>query len=264
MRYAIIGKGFIFSRHVDAIKDIGGEVVATCDINPKTLPTFTDYRKMLRDPIMDQVDAVSICTPNHLHAEMVRACLATGKRVLCEKPLTINTDFSLLDGASVVLQLRYHPKFNEICEAMRVAKTINIVLRAYRDNEFWSSWKGDEAKSGGVVYVLGAHIFDLLVCALGEDWQLFTIKDGVKKSYGVMTMSGVIVNFSLEFLDNRQGQTRHIEIDGKKFILSLKDNLSFEGLHDKVYKAFEAGTAPTVSSVIPSLRLIDAIKKYNR
>ena len=261
--YAILGKGFIFSRHVQAIQDTGGKVVCTCDIDPSKEADFVDYREMLSSPLMKNIDAFVICTPNHLHAEHARACLHTKKPVLCEKPLTVNTDFTMLYGVNIVLQLRYHPMFEEICDAVKSSPETHVVLRAYRDENFWKCWKGDERKSGGVVYILGAHLFDLLTYALGNNYMILDAKDSMKNSRGVIGFAGgrrVIYNF--EFLPSRDGQTRHLEINGKKYILSLKDNLSFEGLHDKVYEAFINGTAPTISDVIPSLELMDNIKKY--
>lgn len=258
-KYAIIGKGFIYDRHVQAIKDTGGQVIVDCDIEKPS--DFYDYRNMLSSSIIKEIDAIIICTPNHLHAEMIRACLPTGKPVLCEKPLTINTDFTFMDNVNIVLQLRYHPLFNEICSAMRKAKNIKLVLKAYRDANFWGSWKGDEQKSGGVIYIMGAHVFDLLTYALGNKYEIINCFDSMKKSYGTILFNKIIVNFDIAFLDSREGQTRHIKIDGKKFVLSLKDNLSFEGLHDKVYQAFKIGAAPKLNDVRTGIELIDSIKK---
>ncbi len=259
--YAIIGSnGFIAPRHFQAIKDTGGTVRLLCDIISPA--DFHDYREMLASKEMDDVDAVVICTPNHWHPEMVRASLFAGKKVLCEKPLTTDTDFHMLDGANVVLQLRYHPLFKKICDKMKKATEINVVLKAYRDENFWNSWKGDERQSGGVVYIMGSHIFDLVVQALGTDYKIEWVHDSMKKSISIIKFGDITVNFDLEFLDDREGQTRHIEVDGEKFVLSLKDNLSFEGLHDKVYEAFKQGKAPTLADAIPSIRLIDEIKKF--
>ena len=126
-KYAIIGKGFIFSRHVEAIELTGGKVVLTCDIDTTKGADFLDYREMLDSPKMKEVDVVVICTPNHLHAEMVRDVLHIGKTVLCEKPLTINTDFSGMEGVNVVQQLHYHPLFDTICQKLRKAKKVKEV-----------------------------------------------------------------------------------------------------------------------------------------
>lgn len=262
--YAILGMGFIYPRHVEAISLTGGKVVLTCDIDPTKGADYTNYRDMfLSNKFKEDVDYVVICTPNHLHPEMVRDALRTGKQVLCEKPLTITTDFSFMEGVNIVHQLHFHPLFDEICQKLKGAKKVKAVLRAYRDEEFWASWKGDEAKSGGVVYILGSHIWDLLVSALGSDFKIIKANDSMRYSTGVIMLGGVEIEYCFEFLVSRDGQTRHLEIDGEKYILSLKDNLSFEGLHDKVYLAMNAGRASKLEDVKTSICLIDAIKKFN-
>lgn len=267
MRYALIGSGgFIAPRHVQAIKDVGSQVVTTVDVDSTKGAQFTDYRELLKSSVMNSIDAISVLTPNYLHPEHVRACLATGKRVLVEKPLSINTDFFFLDGAFIVHQLHFHPLFNEICSKMKKAKEIKMVFKAYRGAEFWQSpWKGDELKSGGVAYVFGSHLFDLLLSAVSGEYELSEIKDTNKKLTGkVRFKDGPVVYFDMEFLDSREGQGRYVEIDGELFQLSIKDNLSFEGLHDKVYKAFESGVKSNVSEEIRCIRLIDEIKKVGR
>lgn len=263
-KYAVIGKGFIFKRHEEAIRYTGGEIALTCDIDRVKQADFTDYRDMLASPKMKDIDAITICAPNHLHAEMVRDSLRTGKVVLCEKPLTINTDFTGLEGVNVVQQLHFHPMFNEICEQLKEAKHVRAVLRAYRDDEFWQSWKGDEQKSGGVVYILGSHIIDLLVSALGDDFEVINAQDGMRRSLGVFRLNQARIEYSFEFLDSRMGQTRHLEIDGKMYQLSIKDNLSFEGLHDKVYKALWENNTSTLQDVKSSILLMDKIKKFGK
>lgn len=260
--YAIIGSGgFIAPRHIQAIKDTGGQVILTCDIDVFKKADFINYRDMLLSPIMKQVDVIVICSPNHLHAEMVRDCLRIGKIVLCEKPLTINTDFNFLDGVNVVQQLHFHSKFNEICHQLKRAKNVRAVLRAYRDENFWNSWKGDEQKSGGVVYILGSHIWDLLITALGEDFEVIEAQDSMKRSNGIVRIGNARIEYSFEFLDSRLGQTRHLEIEGKIYQLSTADNLSFEGLHDQVYVSLKQDKVSKLRDVLSSIMLMDTIKK---
>src|SRR5712692_9625455 len=75
------------------------ELVAVCDIVPALLDRFkerwrarwpnlklySDYRAMLAEM---KLDILSICTPDHLHADMVvAACEASVKGIICEKPI---------------------------------------------------------------------------------------------------------------------------------------------------------------------------------
>ena len=50
---------------------------------------YTDYKQLVK---RDDLDGVSICTPNNLHAEVSIAALKSGKHVLCEKPFAINME----------------------------------------------------------------------------------------------------------------------------------------------------------------------------
>lgn len=71
--------------------------VAFCDIDtnrmqkalklrPK-LPTFQDYREMLAE-MGDSIDAVTVSTPDHMHAKPTLDAMRMGKHVFCQKPLT--------------------------------------------------------------------------------------------------------------------------------------------------------------------------------
>ena len=92
MKTAIIGYGVIGKVHAKVIPSYA-ELVAICDIDEAKLETapdvahYTDWKKML-----DEVkpEAVHICTPHYLHAEMVIEALGRGINVLCEKPLCIH------------------------------------------------------------------------------------------------------------------------------------------------------------------------------
>jgi len=95
-RWGVIGCGVIAPAHARAVKRSElAELVALAD-NDTTrgnarakeygVPFYSDYREMLRS---GQVEAVSICTPSGLHAEMAIAAAEAGIHVLCEKPMAI-------------------------------------------------------------------------------------------------------------------------------------------------------------------------------
>jgi predicted dehydrogenase len=75
------------------MKNEKAEILYFCDIIPERAEkavkdyncgkAVTDYREVLADP---KVDAISVCTPNHMHAQISIDALNAGKQVLCEKP----------------------------------------------------------------------------------------------------------------------------------------------------------------------------------
>ncbi len=74
--------------------------------------TETDWRRVLE---RDDVDAVDVCVPNHLHHEICLAAAAAGKMVLCEKPLAMHA-----------------AEAREMCEAVENAGVANLVWYNYR------------------------------------------------------------------------------------------------------------------------------------
>jgi len=95
IKVAVIGCGTIAnSAHIPSyMKNEKAEIVYFCDILPERAEeavakygcgkAITDYKEALADA---EIDAVSVCTPNHMHAEISIAALEAGKQVLCEKP----------------------------------------------------------------------------------------------------------------------------------------------------------------------------------
>lgn len=80
---------------------------------------FGSYEEVLED---NEIDAVFIPLPNHLHKEWIFKCLDAGKHVLCEKPLAMNADevLEIMDrtknsGLSVMeaFMVRFHPKWHK-------------------------------------------------------------------------------------------------------------------------------------------------------
>ena len=104
LRAGVVRTGFIGTVHVDALRRLGVEVTGVVGSSPeraavKSLgPAYESYEALLAD---DRVDVVHLTTPNHLHHAQVKAALAAGKHVVCEKPLALTATESaeLLDLA---------------------------------------------------------------------------------------------------------------------------------------------------------------------
>ena len=100
IRVGIIGAGGITQvGHIPGFQKVPDvEVVAICDTNIVKagavakkfgIPqTFTDYRKMLQQK---DINVISICSPNYFHKEQAVAALLSGRDVLCEKPVSMNS-----------------------------------------------------------------------------------------------------------------------------------------------------------------------------
>src|SRR3954465_12860507 len=96
MRAAVVGTGFIGVVHVEALRRIGVEVAGVVGSSPgrarekPDLPEpYESYEALLAD---DTVGVVHLTTPNHLHPAQVKAALAAGKHVVCEKPLALTSE----------------------------------------------------------------------------------------------------------------------------------------------------------------------------
>jgi len=94
LNVAVIGAGWPGREHVKGYLELDHvNVSVLCDKDLKLATTWaeefripevaTDYKKLLKRP---DIDAISVCLPNFLHAPVTIDCLRAGKHVLCEKP----------------------------------------------------------------------------------------------------------------------------------------------------------------------------------
>ena len=198
--FALIGAaGFIAPRHLKAIKQTGNNLVAALDkvdsvgVIDSYFPDtdfFVEYERFDRhiEKLARKgkpIDYLSICSPNYLHDSHIRFGLRHGATVICEKPLVLNPwNVEALDqlqhetGKQVfnIFQLRLHPdiiRLKEKVEASDPSKIFDIDL-AYitaRGKWYYTSWKGDIIKSGGIATNIGIHFFDMLIWIFGKVTQ---------------------------------------------------------------------------------------------
>lgn len=139
------------------------------------------YATNLSD-ILDEVDAVSICTPHHLHAPQGLEAISKGKHVLVEKPLANNEDecLELIQAAKeqdvrlmLAYVIRYLPAVRKLKEAVdsgRYGKPIHAQGWVYgRLDPMPGTWFADKEKlGGGVLFSHGCHYIDILLWILGK------------------------------------------------------------------------------------------------
>ena len=189
LRFAIAGCGRIAQRHAEHIRNVA-HLVAVCDVVPEraeALAKRTDARAYLSLEAMleaePEIDVVSICTPNGLHAQHAIRVLDAGRHVLCEKPLAIDVNDcgEMIRAAErtnrrlfAVKQNRFNPPVAALKQAIddgRLGKIFNVQLSCFwnRNDEYYKdSWKGTKALDGGTLYTQFSHFVDLLFWMLGD------------------------------------------------------------------------------------------------
>ena len=133
----------------------------------------------------DDVHAVDICVPNHLHEEVVRTSAEAGKHIYVEKPLatTVNGAKRMaeaVDQAGVKGQLTFNYRFIPAVTRARQLMDAGFAGRifsfygCYRRSSYISpdkplSWKfRQETAGGGALFDLGSHVLDLVAYLLGD------------------------------------------------------------------------------------------------
>jgi len=139
-----------------------------------------DYREMLKDA---SVDAVSVCVPNHLHAQISIDCLRAGKHVLCEKPAAVSYAQALqmkaaADECGRILNIgvvnRFNTSVNHVRDMIRAGELGDVYhvycsFRAHRSIPGLGGMFTTKALSGGGVLIdWGVHFLDLINYCVGS------------------------------------------------------------------------------------------------
>ena len=188
IKVGVIGTGGISGVHLGGYsRNPNVEIYALCDINEKNLAkraeeykvsrTFTDYREMLA---LKELDAVSVCTWNSAHAECAIAALRAGKRVLCEKPMALNTaQAQEMEKAAKendkLLMIGFVRRFGNDCAVLKdfidngsFGEIYYAKAQYLRRKGCPGGWFGDKSRSGGGPLIdLGVHVIDLCRYLMG-------------------------------------------------------------------------------------------------
>jgi predicted dehydrogenase len=193
VKIGVIGTGGIANgAHLPGYHQIPDdcEVVAICDILPDALNKtaekypdikhkFKDYKKLLE---MDEIDGVSVCTPNFAHKKITIDALKAGKHVLCEKPIGLNA----VEGAQMVaaatkakriLQIGYNSRFQPSNQALKRFIDAGELGDIYwaraqalrvRGIPSWGVFIDKEKQGGGPLIDIGVHMLDLTLWFMGH------------------------------------------------------------------------------------------------
>lgn len=297
-KFALIGAaGYIAPRHMKAIQEIGGQLVAAYDksdsvgtidsISPDS-EFFTDFERFshyiytLQRSENTKVDYISICSPNYLHLAHIVLGLKMGCDVICEKPLVLSKDelkeIQLVEKETGkrlynILQLRLHDSVkslklkidNELLEHPDKQYDCEIQYITSRGKWYQESWKGNISKSGGIATNIGVHFFDLLYHLFGEPTLNEKEFQGSHSSKGKLKFNNANVDWFLsvnsedlpEDVKGKQSTFRAIKI-GDDLIEFSK---GFTDLHTISYKEVLEGRGFGAEEAACSIEMTETIRK---
>jgi UDP-N-acetyl-2-amino-2-deoxyglucuronate dehydrogenase len=252
-KFAVIGKGFIYNLHAQAIAKIGGEIVDVVDESNGP----DAWKEMVKNT---EADCIVILTPNNLHFEMAKFSAENGKIVLCEKPLSIKSaDVKILaqfPNIFTVTQLIYHPLVRKLKSEIKNEKRneVEMDVSVHRDEDYYKSWKGQKEITGGIIFNIGIHYFDLLLYLFGQPVKISTDLIEDRKAVGLIEGKNYICNWKLSTEEPKKTQRRIFKINGVNYDLSSKENL-----HVYVYKDILDKKGITPEEALKSIELIEKI-----
>ncbi len=199
LKFGLIGCGRIAQRHAEHISNVG-ELKAVCDIDLRKAQLLGEkYKANIYSDIDEllehekDIDVISICTPNGLHAEHTIKSLKAGFHVLCEKPMAISVldAGKMIDAAEkankrlfIVKQNRFNPPVaavKNLIDNNKLGRIYSVHLSCFwnRNFEYYtnSDWKGTKELDGGTLFTQFSHFIDLLFYLIGDVQEVYSFNE---------------------------------------------------------------------------------------
>jgi predicted dehydrogenase len=263
LKVGIIGTGSIATwAHMPGYQALADkvEVVAFCDIKPDVLKEkqekfevkrgYLDYNEMLEK---EELDAVSICTPNYAHKDPTIAALKAGIHVLCEKPIGMSAKegYEMDEAAKKygkILQIGFCWRWGGPSQAVKryiddgamgeIYHSEVIAMRR-RGIPGWGVFGEKDKQGGGPLIDIGVHAIDLAlhfmgypkpVSVSGASYQKFGKREGIigllgqwnRETFTVEDFAAGLVKFDngtsmtimSSFCANRDGDPFNVKLYG--------------------------------------------------
>ena len=290
--FALIGAaGYVAPRHLKAIKAVGGNLNVAFDpadsvgVLDSFFPEanfFVEFERFDRhiDKLRrrgQKIDYVSICSPNYLHDAHCRFALRSDADAICEKPLVLNpwnidglAEIEQESGRqiSTILQLRLHPAIQELKTQIDASPknefAVDLTYITSRGRWYHTSWKGDEAKSGGVATNIGVHFFDMLAHVFGPVQRNIVHVREPSRAAGYLECGRAKIRWFLsvdaadlpEHVRATKTTYRSITLDGEE--VEFSDG--FTDLHTVSYQEILAGRGFGLDEVRSSIEIVSSFR----
>jgi len=293
--FALIGaSGYIAPRHLKAIKETNNNLLAALDsfdsvgIMDSYFPDadffveverFDRHIEKLKYEKKIELDYMSICTPNYLHDAHIRMALRRGADAICEKPLVLNPwnldalqKMEKESGQRVwnILQLRLHQSIIDLKKKVNAAPKdkifdVDLTYLTSRGKWYYTSWKGDNQKSGGIATNIGVHFYDMLSWIFGKIKENIVHVQTYDRASGYLEFERARVRWFLsinydvlpdEIKAIGQRTYRSITIEGEE----LEFSGGFTDLHTRVYEGVLEGKGYGLEDARQAIEIVHNIR----
>ncbi|MDD3826501.1 MAG: Gfo/Idh/MocA family oxidoreductase [Anaerolineae bacterium] len=229
VRFGLIGCGRVAPRHAQSLIQLPEtQLVSVADIREDRARRFsaeygaqayTDYHDMLARP---DIDAVTVCVPSGLHAQVAIDVLQAGKHVLVEKPIALNlADADRMIATAreaglrlgVVLQNRYNSPVQQVrtlIDQGRLGKLYlgSVCVRWYRPQSYYEDgWHGTLSMDGGALMNQSIHHLDALQWFMGPVASVYAYTATLAHTMESEDVGVAVVRFRSGALATIEGST---------------------------------------------------------
>ena len=203
IKIGIIGLGGIAGAHIAAYKrypdvkivsaaDGRGTAAYSAAMLPKDATVYTDYKEMLGK---EELDAVDICAPSHLHAEMTEYALRRGLHVLSEKPMALSPEDAekmtrvareterVLMCAQIIRFKSPYAYLKSIVDSGELGRPVQLNFTRLSAIPRWRLGASGQnsAQNGGVMLDLSIHDVDFVYSLFGDPCKISGIYHGERE-----------------------------------------------------------------------------------
>ena len=292
--FALIGAaGYIAPRHLKAIKDTDNNLLAAYDRFDSVgrldsffpeCSFFTEHelfdrfcsRQMQTD---NPLHWMTVCTPNYTHDAFIRYGLRLGCDVICEKPVVLNpyniealmkVEKETGHKAYNILQLRLHDSIVALKKKVDEGPKdkvydVDLTYITSRGKWYYTSWKGDVHKSGGIATNIGVHFYDMLQWIFGPVKENIVHVMSFDRVAGYLGLEKARVRYFLSInsdclppnaVQGEKRTYRTLSIDGSEFEFSQ----GFTELHTLSYQKILAGEGFRIREALPCIDIVSQIR----
>ena len=197
MKVGIIGTGIgaFHARGYKLCPDV--EIKTICDIDIARADRFAtefdvpcvcqDFNELIEDP---DIEAVSICTPNSLHAPLAIAAFEAGKHVICEKPISVSAEDAknMVEAgkkSGKIFMMAFNNRFRGDTQLLKSHIENGELGDIYYAKTGWlrrkgipnfGSWFTNKSTAGGGPLIdLGVHVLDLTLWLMGNPKPVYVM-----------------------------------------------------------------------------------------